>query len=86
IFVGSNGAAEMNSYHVLSPVGEGSFGRVYKGRRKGTGMVVALKVMPKLGRSQNDLQMLKKETEIMRDLRHPNIVQLFDRNAAVHVP
>ncbi|XP_039473982.1 serine/threonine-protein kinase 36-like isoform X4 [Oreochromis aureus] len=68
----------MNSYHVLSPVGEGSFGRVYKGRRKGTGMVVALKVMPKLGRSQNDLQMLKKETEIMRDLRHPNIVQLFD--------
>ncbi|XP_004563974.3 serine/threonine-protein kinase 36 isoform X1 [Maylandia zebra] len=68
----------MNSYHVLSLVGEGSFGRVYKGRRKGSGMVVALKFMPKLGRSENQLQSLKREIEIMRDLRHPNIVQLFD--------
>ncbi|XP_019219366.1 serine/threonine-protein kinase 36 isoform X1 [Oreochromis niloticus] len=68
----------MNSYHVLSLVGEGSFGRVYKGRRKGSGMVVALKFMPKLGRSENQLRSLKREIEIMRDLRHPNIVQLFD--------
>uniref|UniRef100_A0A3Q0RTS6 non-specific serine/threonine protein kinase n=1 Tax=Amphilophus citrinellus TaxID=61819 RepID=A0A3Q0RTS6_AMPCI len=29
-------------------VGEGSFGRVYKGRRKCTGMVVALKFITKL--------------------------------------
>lgn len=40
--------------------------------------VVALKFMPKLGRSENQLQSLKREIEIMRDLRHPNIVQLFD--------
>uniref|UniRef100_A0A669DFK1 non-specific serine/threonine protein kinase n=1 Tax=Oreochromis niloticus TaxID=8128 RepID=A0A669DFK1_ORENI len=34
--------------------------------------------MPKLGRSENQLRSLKREIEIMRDLRHPNIVQLFD--------
>ncbi|KAM9728799.1 serine/threonine-protein kinase 36 [Menidia menidia] len=68
----------MNSYHVLELAGEGSFGRVYKGRKKYTGQVVALKFMPKVGRSEKELRSLKREIEIMRDLQHPNIVQLFD--------
>ncbi|KAG7236679.1 hypothetical protein INR49_000573 [Caranx melampygus] len=68
----------MNSYHVLELVGEGSFGRVYKGRKRFTGQVVALKFMPKVGRSEKELRSLKREIEIMRDLQHPNIVQLFD--------
>ena len=29
----------MNNYHVLEIIGEGSFGKVYKGRRKFTGQV-----------------------------------------------
>ncbi|XP_035482236.2 serine/threonine-protein kinase 36 isoform X1 [Scophthalmus maximus] len=68
----------MNSYHVLQLVGEGSYGRVYKGRKKFTGQVVALKFMPKVGRSEKELRSLKREIEIMRDLQHPNIVQLYD--------
>ncbi|XP_023135987.1 serine/threonine-protein kinase 36 [Amphiprion ocellaris] len=68
----------MNSYHVLELVGEGSFGRVHKGRKRFTGQVVALKFMPKLGRSEKELRNLKREIDIMRDLQHPNIVQLFD--------
>ncbi|XP_030602457.1 serine/threonine-protein kinase 36 [Archocentrus centrarchus] len=68
----------MNSYHVLELVGEGSFGRVYKGRRKCTGMMVALKFITKVGRSENQLRSLKREIEIMRGLQHPNIIQLFD--------
>ncbi|XP_029956730.1 serine/threonine-protein kinase 36 [Salarias fasciatus] len=68
----------MNRYHVLQLVGEGSFGRVHKGREKYTGQVVALKFMPKVNRSEKELQSLKREIEIMRGLQHPNIVQLFD--------
>ncbi|XP_044226141.1 serine/threonine-protein kinase 36 [Thunnus albacares] len=68
----------MNSYHVLELVGEGSFGRVHKGRRRFTGQVVALKFMPKVGRSEKELRSLKREIDIMRGLQHPNIVQLFD--------
>ncbi|XP_032390372.1 serine/threonine-protein kinase 36 isoform X3 [Etheostoma spectabile] len=68
----------MDSYHVLELVGEGSFGRVYKGRKRFTGQVVALKFMPKVGRSEKELRSLKREIDIMRGLQHPNIVQLFD--------
>ncbi|KAM8899607.1 serine/threonine-protein kinase 36 isoform 1-T1 [Spinachia spinachia] len=68
----------MESYHVLELAGEGSFGRVYKGRKRFTGQVVALKFMPKVGRSEKELRSLKREIEIMRGLEHPNIVQLFD--------
>ncbi|KAM9780988.1 serine/threonine-protein kinase 36-like isoform 2-T2 [Syngnathus typhle] len=68
----------MNSYHVLELVGEGSFGRVHKGMKKFTGQVVALKFMPKMGRSSKELQSLKKEIEIMSNLQHPNIVKFYD--------
>ncbi|XP_061659818.1 serine/threonine-protein kinase 36-like isoform X3 [Syngnathoides biaculeatus] len=68
----------MDSYHVLAQVGQGSFGRVHKGMKKFTGQVVALKFMPKMGRSTKELQSLKKEIDIMSNLQHPNIVKLFD--------
>ncbi|XP_036436912.1 serine/threonine-protein kinase 36 [Colossoma macropomum] len=69
---------KMEQYHVLEMIGEGSFGRVYKGRRKFSGQVVALKFIPKVGRSDKELRSLKREIEIMRGLRHPNIVLLLD--------
>ncbi|XP_069840883.1 serine/threonine-protein kinase 36 [Dendropsophus ebraccatus] len=68
----------MERYHVLELIGEGSFGRVYKGRRKYSGEVVALKFIPKVGRSEKELKGLKREIQIMRDLRHPNIVRMLD--------
>ncbi|XP_041098225.1 serine/threonine-protein kinase 36 isoform X2 [Polyodon spathula] len=68
----------MEKYRVLEVIGEGSFGRVYKGRRKFSGQVVALKFIPKMGRSEKELRSLKREIEIMRGLMHPNIVLLLD--------
>ncbi|KAH0621245.1 hypothetical protein JD844_022330 [Phrynosoma platyrhinos] len=68
----------MERYHVLEMIGEGSFGRVYKGRRKYSTQIVALKFIPKVGRSQKELKNLQREIEIMRGLHHPNIVQMLD--------
>ncbi|NXY16063.1 STK36 kinase, partial [Atrichornis clamosus] len=68
----------MEKYHVLELIGEGSFGHVYKGRRKHSAQVVALKFIPKVGRSEKELKNLQREIEIMRDLHHPNIIQMLD--------
>ncbi|XP_004864628.1 serine/threonine-protein kinase 36 isoform X3 [Heterocephalus glaber] len=68
----------MEKYHVLEMIGEGSFGRVYKGRKKYSAKVVALKFIPKLGRSEKELRNLQREIEIMQGLRHPNIVHMLD--------
>ncbi|NXS62087.1 STK36 kinase, partial [Brachypteracias leptosomus] len=68
----------MERYHVQEVIGEGSFGRVYKGRRKHSAQVVALKFIPKVGLSEKELKNLQREIEIMRGLRHPNIIQMLD--------
>lgn len=40
--------------------------------------MVALKFIPKVGRSQKELKNLQREIEIMRGLHHPNIIQMLD--------
>lgn len=51
---------------------------MYKGRRRATGRVVALKFIGKQGKSERDLRNLRQEIEILRDLRHENIIQMLD--------
>lgn len=63
---------------VLNRIGEGSFGRVYRGRRKGTGQIVALKFIPKKDRTAKDLDALRTEIDILRRLEHPNIIRMLD--------
>ncbi|XP_071693687.1 serine/threonine-protein kinase TIO [Rutidosis leptorrhynchoides] len=66
------------NYHVIELVGEGSFGKVYKGRRKFTGQTVAMKFILKHGKTEKDIQNLRQEIEILRKLKHPNIIQMLD--------
>ncbi|KXJ28930.1 serine/threonine-protein kinase 36 [Exaiptasia diaphana] len=68
----------MENYHVLHLIGEGSFGKVYKGRRKYSGQIVAMKFIPKTGRSEKELKNLQREIDIMRSLDHENIIRLLD--------
>ncbi|CAH2074227.1 unnamed protein product, partial [Iphiclides podalirius] len=68
----------MESYIVISFIGEGSFGRVFKAKHKETDAVVALKVIRKKGRSLKDLKNLRLECDIQRQLNHPNIIRMID--------
>lgn len=81
----------MDRYHVLECIGEGSFGRVHRGRKRYTGRVrinyfcafqflqtVALKFISKSDKSDRAFQNLKKEIEIMKSLNHPNIIGIVD--------
>lgn len=68
----------VENYHVVELVGEGSFGKVYKGRRKYTGQTVALKFILKHGKSDKDIENLCQEIEILRNLKHENIIEMLD--------
>ncbi|XP_076388520.1 STKc_STK36 domain-containing protein fused isoform X1 [Megachile rotundata] len=68
----------MEKYEVLKQVGEGSFGQVYKAKKRCNGEIVAFKVIRKRGRSFKELRSLRQECEIQRHLHHPNIVQMLD--------
>ena len=68
----------MDKYAVMDLIGEGSFGRVFRGKNKQTGEIVALKLIPKVGHSDKDIQSLRSECKIQKELNHPNIVRMID--------
>ncbi|XXG51856.1 hypothetical protein AAC387_Pa03g0329 [Persea americana] len=68
----------VDNYHVIELVGEGSFGKVYKGRRKYTGQTVAMKFILKHGKSEKDIHNLRQEIEILKKLKHENIIEMLD--------
>ncbi|KAI0488812.1 hypothetical protein KFK09_028651 [Dendrobium nobile] len=68
----------IENYHVIELIGEGSFGKVYKGRRKYTSRTVAMKFILKSGKSEKDIHNLRQEIEILRKLKHENIIEMLD--------
>lgn len=68
----------VEAYHIIDLIGEGSFGKVYKARRKGAGHVVAMKFITKKGKNEKELRNLRSEIEILTKLNHENIILLLD--------
>ncbi|KAJ1255884.1 hypothetical protein BS78_K140200 [Paspalum vaginatum] len=68
----------IEDYHVIDLVGEGSFGKVYKGRRKYTRQTVAMKFILKHGKTDKDIHNLRQEIDILRKLKHENIIEMID--------
>lgn len=59
-------------------LGKGQFGEVKKGIHKKTGEQVAIKIIKKKKVSDNEMQMLRNEIEVLKFCRHPNIVRMLD--------
>uniref|UniRef100_A0A0G4IEY6 non-specific serine/threonine protein kinase n=1 Tax=Chromera velia CCMP2878 TaxID=1169474 RepID=A0A0G4IEY6_9ALVE len=68
----------MEKYHIGHCIGEGCFGKVFKGRRKYSTQGVALKFIAKQGKRDKDLENLRQEIAILKRLQHPNIIKLLD--------
>ncbi|CAL4083629.1 unnamed protein product, partial [Meganyctiphanes norvegica] len=68
----------MDKYKILEAIGEGSFGRVFRGKCLITGQIFALKFIPKRNKIERELRSLRRECEIQRGLAHPNIVRMLD--------
>ncbi|KAG2391763.1 hypothetical protein C9374_013248 [Naegleria lovaniensis] len=75
---GKTYSSSIDDYHVLELIGEGSFGKVFKGRRKFTSQIVAMKFIPKKGKNEKELYNLRQEINILKKLNHENIVLMLD--------
>mgnify|MGYP000250286629 FL=1 len=66
------------NYKVMEKIGKGMFGSVYKARRRLTAQIVALKLIPKSGKNGKEKAGLRREIEILKGLKHDNIILLLD--------
>jgi serine/threonine protein kinase len=66
-------------YEVLSPLGAGGMGEVYRARDSRLGRDVALKILPEsFARDTDRLRRFEQEARSVAALNHPNILALFD--------
>ncbi|KAK4767575.1 hypothetical protein SAY86_015325 [Trapa natans] len=73
------GASLMHKYELGRLLGQGTFAKVYHARNIKTGQNVAIKVIDKEKVLKVGLiDQIKREISVMRLVRHPNIVQLYE--------
>lgn len=65
------------TYDIGKTLGHGASGKVYLVIHKGTGMKYACKVVKK-NSSMNDAQSMSTEIEIMKRIRHRNVVSMYE--------
>ena len=69
----------LDQYDIIKNIGKGTFGTVYKVFHKKTGIIRAMKVIPKnnlkYGFTDEDIS---QEINILKKLEHPHIIKLFE--------
>ncbi|CAM9851885.1 unnamed protein product, partial [Discosporangium mesarthrocarpum] len=75
-----NGSKIINKYQIIMEVGRGTFGTVHLCRDEDTGKEYAMKVVDKKKRWSKEFiaESLRREVAVMKKLRHPNIVTLWE--------
>lgn len=74
-----NGNVLMQSYELGKLLGQGTFAKVYHARQVKTGLNVAIKIIDKEKIMKvGMIDQIKREISVMRLVRHPNIVQLYE--------
>src|SRR3984885_7126881 len=70
-------------YEILSVLGQGGMGAVYKARDRELDRLIALKVIrPELATDPSILQRFKQELILARNITHKNVVRIFDLGEA----
>ena len=66
------------TYKIEATIGRGSFATVKRAKLRATGERFAVKVLSKKKMSEDDMEALQTEIEILRRVDHPNIIKLID--------
>ena len=73
------GATLADRYRIVSPLGKGGMGEVYRAEDLKLGQTVALKFLPKsLARNAEALARFMREVRLARQVSHPNVCRVFD--------
>lgn len=64
-------------YELEQQIGQGNFACVWKAHHKLAPVQVAIKVIDKRSRNEADLIKIHREISILKKLRHPNIIKLY---------
>ncbi|EPE09582.1 camk camkl kin4 protein kinase [Ophiostoma piceae UAMH 11346] len=77
---------KFGEYILGNTIGEGEFGKVKLGWKQEGGVQVAIKLIKKdaLGNNPTRMAKIKREVNILRQLNHPNIVQLHKMEESEH--
>ncbi len=69
----------LGSFELLDKIGQGGMGRVYRGRHRGQGLPVAVKVLSALrAREAQFHKAFAAEVEVIAGLDHPGVLLVFD--------
>lgn len=75
----SKGSILMQRYEIGKLLGQGTFAKVYHARELKTGLSVAIKVIDKERIVKvGMMEQIKREISVMKLVRHPNVVQLYE--------
>jgi serine/threonine protein kinase len=73
------GTTLLERYRIVSPLGKGGMGEVYRAEDLKLGQTVALKFLPKpLARNEEALARFRREVRMARQVSHPNVCRVFD--------
>src|SRR3990167_3897756 len=68
-----------NKFIILRTLGKGSFGKVKEARHVISGEKIAIKILKKdMMKKEDDMMRIRREIDILRRVRHPNIIQLYE--------
>src|SRR3990172_2184447 len=72
----------LGPYEILSPLGTGGMGEVYRAQDKRLDREVAIKVLPEhLAENPQALERFEREAKALAALSHPNILVVYDIGA-----
>src|SRR5687768_4331915 len=78
---------EIGAYRIVSLLGQGGMGEVYRAHDSKLGRDVALKMLPEsFAREPDRLARFEREARVLASLNHPNIAAIYGFEASGRVP